>query len=362
MQYRFVSADSHVAEPADLWLNYIDPKFRPKAPHLEHQPATDVFVCEGANTLPVGLIAGCRRKDHEVRKEGRYDEDIPRGGYDPHARIKEMEQDGLDAEVVYPTVSMGMFMLEDLEFQKACFGAYNTWVADYCNTYPDRIKGIAAVPLEDIEWAVGELHRTRKLGLPGAMIARTPDGARPYHDSWYDPFWAAAQELGMPVSLHVATERRPKQKTLTEIILNPTYIQKVFIDMVFSGFFDRFPRVKVLAVESDVGWAGNTIERMDWQYTRFRNLRPAGEMTCKRLPSEYFHNNIYYTFLRDASGIAIREVVGLENLMWSSDYPHHISTWPHSREIIERQSKGLPPEHERKIFCDNAVNLYGFKN
>src|SRR5205823_5141807 len=131
---RVISADSHVTEPEDLWVKYIDPRFKSRAPHVEHGEKTDRYVCEGARDFPVGIIHGARFKGGDIKPEGRYS-DIPASGYDPHARLAEQDVDGVVGEVIYPTIGMALFPMTDLELQKACFRAYNSWLADFCKPY-----------------------------------------------------------------------------------------------------------------------------------------------------------------------------------------------------------------------------------
>jgi hypothetical protein len=154
--YDLISADSHVIEPHDLWLNYIDKRYLDRAPRLVHEEETDRIVVEEADLGPVGLLAGCKRGDDEVRSNGRWDDDIMPGGYDPHARMDDLAIDGIDAEVLFPTVSMWMYLISDDGFRRALFSAYNTWLSEFCGAYPDALKGLALLDPDDVGEAVEE--------------------------------------------------------------------------------------------------------------------------------------------------------------------------------------------------------------
>src|SRR5205085_7849265 len=169
-----VSADSHVMEPVDLWKTRVPERYREAAPLFP----------------PHKLGEGFQQRQ---------------GGHDPHARIKEMEVDGLSAEVLYPTLMLGLFGLHDAGLQEACFRAYNDWLLEYCTVDRDRLIGIAAISVYDIEHAIAELTRCRKAGLRGAIIWQAPHPDLPFHSSHYDRFWAAAQDLEAPVSMHILT-------------------------------------------------------------------------------------------------------------------------------------------------------------
>ncbi len=358
---RIISADAHVTEPADLWINYIEPAYRDRAPHIEAQEATDIWVCETGTMFPVGVMHGVRYKGGEVRNDGRWDE-VPASGYNPDARIPEMEMDGIDAEFVYPTVAMRFFTIEDVPFGEACLRAYNNWIVDFCKPHPNRFKACGIVMLEDIERAVAEVHRVKKLGLDGLMVSIYPDESKPYHDAYYDPFWAAAEETGLPVSIHVSTPRRVKaDATPTENLMANLLAAQVLVGMVYAGTFDKFPKLQLISAENDAGWAGNIIERTDYFHAkaRARNLS-ADQKRNEKLPSDYFRNNVSYTFMRDITAIRARDVIGVDNLMWSSDFPHGDSTWPDSQSVIAEHMAGVPEADQRKILCENAQRMYGF--
>ena len=360
--FELISADSHFTEPRNLWLDHIEPEFRDRAPHVEHQEDTDVFICDTGEMFPIGMIHGVRYKGGDVKLNGRY-EDVPASGWDPEARLAEMKQDGISAEILYPTIAMRFFTIEDVPFGNACIRAYNSWAASFCDTKPDTFKAIAMIYLDDVGAAAEELERCKSLGLVGAMISVHPDGAEEYHGGSYDKFWAAAERLRMPVSLHTATERRVQQnQTPTDAFLHYTLVQRTLIGMIYAGVFDRFPELQVVSVENDVGWAGNIIERMDYVDVkgRFRNLH-VGHLN-ERAPSEYWHNNISYTFMRDRSAILLRHIIGLDRMMWSSDFPHGDSTWPDSLSVIDEIMSDIPIADARMILHDNAARLYGFKS
>jgi uncharacterized protein len=359
--YPIISADSHFTEPADLWVTRLDKRFRDRAPHVEHRETTDVFVCDNTEMFPIGMIHGVRYKGGDVKLDGRY-ADVPPSGWDPDARIADMRVDGIDAEVLYPTIAMRFFAIEDVAFANACIAAYNDWAAEFCRSHPERFKGIGMVSLDDVEAATREMQRCRELGLVGTMIAVFPDGTEPYHADKYLPFWAAAQEAGMPISLHTASERRVRGgQSPTDRFLHYTLVQRTFIGMIYEGVFDRFPELQVVSVENDAGWAANIIERMDYVdvKARFRNLHT--DHLNKEAPSHYWRRNIYYTFMRDHAAIACRHLIGLDRIMWSSDFPHGDSTWPDSQEVIDNQMAGVPELEQRAILHDNAARIYGFE-
>jgi predicted TIM-barrel fold metal-dependent hydrolase len=356
VRYSIISADSHVIEPPDLWVKGLEAKYQPRAPHLVRDADSDRWVSADAVMPPVGALAGVARTIEEKGRGGRYETDVPTGGYDPDARLADMAKDGIDAEVLYPTVALRMFGMSDGDLQSAFFRAYNTWVAAYCANHPQHLKGIGLISMHDVGSAIAELRRSKELGLAGGLVLL--EGSR-FHEPHYEPFWAAAEALAMPIGMHVASGVTTRELTLVEHTVHSVHSQRVIAALVYSGLFDRHPALRLVSVEAEIGWAAHLIERMDLFYKTLKNVRKR-ELLCSALPSETFHRNICFTFMRDRSGILAREVIGLRNIMWSSDYPHHGSTWPHSREAIAQQMRGIPPDEARQIICENAATLYGF--
>ncbi|MCH8192012.1 MAG: amidohydrolase [Chloroflexi bacterium] len=360
-RYDVISADSHVAEPGDLWQNYMESPLRQRAPHVRTEADTDVFVCEGLDDFNVGLLAPAGTDPKKLSRKGRY-ADSRKGGWDPDERLKDMATDGVDAEVIYPTLAMRMYKVADVEFQDALFRAYNSWLSDFCNAYPDRLKGIAVVSLDDIERGMAETRRAAALGLRGVMVSSTPQEHELYTDLRYDPFWSLCQELDLPVSLHLFTGSKAHTTIdhwLVEYTVSPHWVQQSVAALIFGGVFVRFPRLKVISVENDIGWAGTFLERIDHAYERHRHWSSTSAGLTRR-PSDYFHDHVYLTFMRDHTGIEIRHRIGLDNIMWSNDYPHTDSIWPHSREVIVSLFEGVPEAEKRRIVCDNAAELYHF--
>ena len=245
-KYKVISADSHVIEPPNLWVDYIEPAFKSRAPHTEREGEHDVFKCDGGITLiQPGAVSGAGKPSEQLKNFGSYDRDVPPGSYDPKARVKEIAVDGVEAEVLYPSIALRMFQIQDMPYQVACFKAYNSWLADFCKTDPNRFKGIGVVPIDDIEAAVGEIHRCRKIGLSGVSISVNPVDEEGYDNPRFEPLWRAAQDQGMPVSLHILTERRstlkPGMDFIVQQVLDPGAIQAAFTRMIFAGVFDKFP-------------------------------------------------------------------------------------------------------------------------
>jgi predicted TIM-barrel fold metal-dependent hydrolase len=363
--HEVISADSHVIEPHDLWLKRLPSKYRDRAPRLVSDPDTDRLFCPDVALQSVGFLVGCARKGEASRPEGRWEE-ILSAGYDPDARLDALKSDGVDAEVLFPTTGMLLYPIEDQDFQWALFRTYNTWMAEeFAGVHPDRYKGIAMLNPELIEESIVELRRAKSIGLAGVMVPLYAGEYCAYHDKRFDPLWQAAVDNEMPVNIHTATTRKRakdwRELTPTDLILDTQQIQHVLLDMILSGLFDRFPALKVVSAENDVGWAGSMVERADYWYNRNRKLMRDTTIKCVRPPSEYFHENVRVTFMEDRTGILAREVIGTEVMMWGSDFPHHVSTWPDSQSVLDEQFAGQVLEDRTRITATNVRELYDFQ-
>ncbi len=357
--YRIISADSHIVEPPNLWTDYIAPAYRSRAPHIERLEGIDYFVCEGERIGPP--YGYCQAGMGEVKDKtwaGVY-----KGGYEPKARLDDLARDGIDADVIYPSVGLRMYAMPDPELKNACFNAYNRWMGDFCKAFPDRLKALAMVDLADASRAAAELKEAKKHGLAGVMITVEPSETSVFGGKALDSFWATAQDLNMPVSMHVLSNQRAiNQTSEIESVLHHTIVERTLATMIFGGLFIRFPKLKVVSAENDAGWAPYLMERMDYiggNVHRQAYMKHALIGTGK-LPSDCFKQGVYLTFMRDSSGVYIRDLVGVSNLMWSSDYPHRDSTWPNSQAMIAKLFAKSNEADKRAILVENAVRLYGF--
>ena len=365
-----ISSDSHVFEPPDLWTTRIDSRFRDRAPYIMRVDGQDHIVVEGDQDVAgIGLILGAGTRfeaPEKISHEGRL-EHVHVGGYDPEEHIRDMKIDGVAAEVLYPSQGLFLFRVADSELLSAIFRTYNDWVAEFCSTSPERLKGIAMVNLDDVEDGIAELERTAKLGMVGAMISEYPPEDRRYDSPEYEPFWAAAADLNMPLSLHTATGRVGKSRgeAPTSITVASDRANKVFLpakslcDMIFSGVFERYPNLKVAIVEFEIAWAAHLLGTMDYAYIE-RQKEASYRFKGDVLPSDFFHRNVYISFQEDGIGIRLRDVIGVDCLMCGSDYPHSESTFPKSREILDRILEGVPQDEKAKIVGGNVARLYDF--
>ena len=372
---KLVSADSHVNEPGDLWVERIDKAFRDRAPRVVdnlpgRQPGS-YLVLEDIPPIHLTQGLGAGKKPEELPnffQQTTY-KDARRGGWDPAERLKDMELDGVEAEVIYTTLGFRQFWFKDAALQQACFRAYNDWLAEYCSYAPKQLAGLALISLYDIEEAVRELHRCRQMGLKGAMIWASPPEDRPYSSPLYDPLWAAAQDLHMPLSLHAITGMGPESQATRAMgreiqpvdrylraVTGADEVKRTLTVFIFSGVLERFPGLKLVSAENNVGWLPFVIQRWDQAHATSRYMQTT---PLKLRPSEYFHRQVYATFIDDSVGVENRHQIGIDNIMWSSDYPHTASTWPHSQDIIARDFKAAPDAEKWKIVRENVIALYG---
>ena len=368
--YRLVSSDSHVVEPPDLWTRYIDPEYRHRAPRVVRENGFDRWYADGH--VSFGIVgsdtqAGRRFEAPEsIQIDGVYD-DVRRGGYDPHAHVADMDIDGVSADVVYPSVGLETWLIPSTDLLSAVFRAYNNWLAEFCSPYPHRIKGMAMVNVDLIADAVAELSRAKSLGLAGATIPQRPLFGR-YDGPMYEPLWQTAESLRMPLTMHSGTSRwSPNQKAafgnsrgMVEFINQEYDMRDNVVAIIFSGVFERHPDLKVGLVEYEVCWAPYLLYRMDMAYQEIRRPERFGgrRFGNQMLPSDMFRRNMFICFQEDELGVGMREYLGVETLMWGNDYPHAESTFPRSREIVERFLDGVPLHEKRLIAGENCARLF----
>ncbi len=366
MQFGFpvISADSHITEPPDCYTTYIDPAFRDRAPHMvTDEVRGDVFVIPGMNRpIAMGLVAAAGKRAEDITEEGVLFGDLHRSGWDSKFRLADQNRDGVSAEVIYPTVGMVLCNHRDVDYKKACFDAYNQWITDYCSESPARLLGVGQTALRTVDEGIVDIEGIAALGLRGVMMPGEP-GVEDYDSPVWDPFWEAAIALGLPLSFHILTTRNsslggsrgPRLNTFMSIIRG---IQDIMGTLIFGGVFERHPDLRVVCVEADAGWVPHYMYRMDHAYNRHRNWMQPG-IALKKMPSEYFAENIYVTFQDDWTAFRQANDMNWRRLMWANDFPHSDSTWPWSQAMLAEHTLQLTDEQRRAILSENAAGLYG---
>ena len=378
-EYRVVSSDGHLEIPCDTWTKRVPEKYRDLAPRLIHlDDGSDAVLQEGQplarlfNHIASGLPYD-ERKQFDPRPGEAY-EDSPGTGT-PEQRLHEMELDGVDAEVLFPGTAGPTYWrgIKNNDAFKAMVRAYNDWLAEeYCSVAPERLIGIGMISVYNIESAILEMERCKKLGMRGAMVWQCPPEDLPFSSGHYDPFWAAAQQLGMPISIHSLTgigdsaRRFPDRpiRGVDRVGLDryrgsgQVDVTTALFDIIFSGVLHRFPELKLVMVENEIGWMPFMLQNWDKSVAKF-----AGNTTLEihKPPSEYFMRQVYATSFNDAVGGKMLTWWGQDNWMWSNDFPHPNCTWPHSQEAIARTLGHLPAEDQAKVLRTNAAGIYNIK-
>jgi predicted TIM-barrel fold metal-dependent hydrolase len=364
---KIVDADAHHMEPDDLWVKHIDPRFKAAAPVMGVSPS-------GKRTL---MIEG----EPAVREAGRYKSSSAEVGkkisaimgstfkrlaaanFSAEARLMDMDEAGVDAQIIFPSRGGQVVGREyrDTALLDACCRAYNDWSAEYCQAAPGRLRWAAMVPMQDIELAVKEAQRAAHNGAVTIYLRPNPVAGRNLFDSEYDPLWEAITKAALPVSIHDAGSPllpsygdRMHNHTLGHILAHPFEAMSAMAGLIFSGVVERFPTLTVVHVEADAGWTPYWVQRMEQQWS-YSGAAEAPEM--KMSPTEYFKRNFYVACRSDERTLpAAVELLGDENFVWNTDYPHPDGAWETGLQDIERQP--ISPESKRKIMWDNAARAY----
>jgi predicted TIM-barrel fold metal-dependent hydrolase len=383
--YSIVSADAHILEPPDIWKNWLADRFQDRAPQLvRDSEGGDAWQFAGSTEPdPIGLTATPGMPWDRFRWKGVTYDEARAGCYNGSARLADMTEDGVNAEILFPPQrTIGHFLGDkDDEFVLAGVDAYNRFLMEeFCAPDPSRLVGAAQIPSLGIESAVEALHRAKERGFKTVVISCWPSGGDSI-SSADDLFWAAVQESEMPVCIHILMlsrkarmrarqaaakaggrqlygegKEQPGAKAAAGLAGVFSSVPSTIGQLVFTGVFDRFPKLHVSMIEIGVGWLPHFLEAMDDKYWRNRGW---ADLPISRPPSSYWFSNMSGTFVRDDYGIRNRHEIGVDNMMWSTDYPHHGNDWPYSRKVINETMAGLPPDEKDKIVCGNAVRIFG---
>lgn len=360
-----ISADSHVVEPPEVYAG-LDKRFGDKAPRMIEHPEKGLVTDHGDGTLgyPVGTftVAGEDWGDPAVREKARHGFEFARPGVlNVAERMKDEALDGVDAEVLYPSVLFSIYQVQDPEVVQATMNNYNDWVLNYASQAPGRLFALGLVQLYDLDLAILEMDRIVKKGTVGLSIPCMAPADRPFSDPYYDKFWAAAQDLELPLTMHIFTGHvpnhgLPKEWGMHSYTVAHAGMIRTIEDIVWSGVCERFPGLRFVPTEFDTGWIAHFLYRDDYNFNRMGAFRTHPHLTMK--PSDYWHRNFLATFEDDLVGIRTRDLIGVDNLLWGSDYPHADSLFPESQQTLDRIFDGVPAEDRYKITAVNACKLY----
>jgi predicted TIM-barrel fold metal-dependent hydrolase len=364
-----------------MWERYLPKKFHAQMPRLVKDPeGGDAWeIVPGEPVMPIGLVTnqgewGRRYEDNSWF--GTTYASMRQGAFDGKARLDEQDIDGVDAEVLYPSQrTMAAFMAQpDPEYHLAGVDAYNQWMwEEFSAADRSRLIGLYQIPGVDLASSLERLKQARSLGAKGIIISALPSGNKDLSPA-DDPFWAEAEAAQLPIHIHVGLKHAGAavvnefRKTRTaghETRFAVPSLQLMggavaefsgmFAKMIYSGIFDRFPGLRMVMAECGAGWIPHCVEHMDDHWWRNRIW---SESMLKELPSYYFRRNWMATFIREPFAVQNRHWIGVDNLMWANDYPHHRHDWPYSRRVIEETMAGVDPVEKRQLICGNAVKLY----
>jgi len=347
---RLISADSHVQIPVTVVRERVPAALRDAFDDAIAEAAAEDRANKGGREFALA------KWDLEATKDPGY--------RDPHARLAAMDRDGVAAEVLYSEVSAFRHFGRIKGDWKPISRAFTDFQADFASVDPDRLACSYQVPVIDVEFAVAEVQRLAALGARSVHLPNYPSelGLADYHDERYDPLWAVLSETGISISHHLGNRfwhwdvfrRDPTPQSGIYTSLPSMGLAEVVGFWILPGTLERFPALRVVLVESNLGWLPDYLRKLDWMADGRYDF-PA--LTMK--PSDYFRRNMACTFIDDEHGLDQRYRLGVENIMWSTDLPHPATTWPNSREIVERQFAGIPADERELITAGNAARIYG---
>jgi predicted TIM-barrel fold metal-dependent hydrolase len=369
---KIISVDDHVIEHPRVWLDRLPAKYADVAPRIVKLPdGNDTWLYEGAKSGNFALNAVAGKHPREFGMDPRSYDDMLPGCHDIADRIKDMDIEGVWAQLCFPNfggfAGSTFFAAKDKDLAKLCISAYNDFILDeWCAFAPDRQIPLMMVPFWDVEASVREIARTAAKGARSISFIEAPHklGLPSYHTDHWDPILRACEERQLPLSMHFGSGGMPLGLApdgdfFISIALFGVNSMNATVDLLFSGMFYKFPNLKVALSEGGIGWMPYILERMDYSWGRHKYWC---NVNADKVPSELFREHIYGCFIADQSGIEQRHRIGIDNIMFESDYPHSDSNWPHTRKMLADALAGVPDDEARKIVELNARKLYHFES
>ncbi|HEY1280709.1 MAG TPA: amidohydrolase family protein [Acidimicrobiales bacterium] len=367
-----ISVDDHLVEHRNVWRDRLPARLHEAGPRVvEHPDGREEWLYEGRPVASTGLnaVAGTELKDRNVDPQ-RFDQMRP-AAYDPVARLDDMDADGVAMQLCFPTLPgfAGRKFYEggDKALGLACVRAYNDFVLDeWCATAPDRYIPLTIMPLWDPELAAAEIERcatkgTKALGFPDNPYHL---GLPSVHTDHWSPVFAAAQEAQLPLCCHFggsgfAPTNAPDGPHAALTALFQVTLFTSITEFVYSPTFHRFPDLKVVFSEGSIGWLPYAMQRLDqvWEHYRFYPFEQ-GKLNPDVKPSDLMRRNVFGCFIDDPIGLQLRHEIGVDNILYESDYPHADSLWPHSRKHVAEVMVDVPDDDVRRIVETNARRLF----
>jgi predicted TIM-barrel fold metal-dependent hydrolase len=367
--YNVIDADGHVLEPVDIWEKYMDPAYRDRAPRLiVDTDGKERLLVEGrilGSHKGLGLLGAIGARQGTVSEDMKYVEGR-KGGFDPHARIEDMDLDGIDAAFLYPSVGLFSGAVHDPALAAAMCRAYNRWLADYCQPYPDRLFGIAMLPMQSIDLAIDEMRFAKKtLGMRGGFLRPNPYNDRMLHHPDYAPFWREVEELDFSIGLHEGGSSgmptvgidRFESRGARHIISHTMEMMLAAMSVIWGGVCDKFPRVRIAFLESGGGWITAWLERMD----RHFDDQGFNDSGLRTRPSELFQRNCWISFEPVEGSLSVlADYIGPHKILWATDYPHPDGFFPGAPDLIAKRPE-LSAKTKWQILAGGAMGFYGLK-
>jgi predicted TIM-barrel fold metal-dependent hydrolase len=372
---RLYDADTHVIEPPTLWQERVPRNLRGKAPKVIRQSEEiDAWSFgDGKRVVPLSALAATSGVSPVTWViAGTNYAHVRKGAFEPNSRLADMDVDMVYAQLLHPTIAIGgsvTFSEHDAELQRVCTAAYNDWMSDFCSVDPSRLIGLAMIPMTGIDDAIKELQRARALpGIHGALLGSYPNGGA-FPSPEDDRFWAVAQDLDMAVVIHFSLfggdgeggediyKLSSPALILARINLERCAkgIMQELSRIILTGIPERFPKLRIIGTETGVGWIPYFLEQTDDNFLRHRFW---AKTDLKMLPSEYFRRQCFATFQVDTNGVRNRASM-LENIMWSSDFPHSGADWPNSVVTVERNMAGVTSAERELMLTKNCIRAFG---
>jgi uncharacterized protein len=371
---RIISADSHVSIPNDRVHPHLPAKLREKVAETEKAYAAAMLEAKPQKANQAKLkkereeSGATRSGPPNMGKGAPWPAAGRPGEYDAVERLNDMDIDGVEGEILYVGAGGASFMALDPTERVQATRAVNSAAIEWASLDPKRLMPVYSLPINDITAAVEEVERVVTEHGKAVQVPLLPReaGAPPYWDPYYDPLWEILSETGVPISQHVGASSylmgavMPEDPTPFKGItqsLPPIFMAECVADWTVSGVLERWPGLKIVLVEAGIGWIPYMLERLDTMVDNHGwDTFPTKAITEK--PSFYWHRNMAATFEQDLAGIRLLDLIGIENLMWATDYPHPDSTWPRSQEVLHEHFEGLSKDEVEMIASGNVTRLY----